>query len=245
LKKKRLDNLIVDRKIINSRSKAQAMIMAGQVFVNKKKITKSGMSFENDVLIKISNLHPEWVSRGAMKLLEVFNKIEIDVNNKICLDIGSSTGGFSQVLLKNKAKKIFAVDVGKNQLHESLRKEKKIISIESCNARYLTKNIISDLVDILVCDVSFISLKKVILPNLKFLKNNSFIIALIKPQFEVNKKYLKKGIVKDDDVHIQICNEIKNWFILVCKLNVLKILESPIKGPKGNKEFFIVAKYYK
>ena len=192
----RLDQLLIKKNLAETKSKAQSMIMAGQVLVNDKIITKSGNSFKENSLIKIKKLHPQWVSRGAYKLLKAIDHFGIDIKNKTCLDIGSSTGGFTEVLLKKNAKKIYSIDVGTNQLHEKLRKEKKIISIENFNAKYLDKSIIDDKIDIVVCDVSFISLTKVIEPSLKIVSTNAEIIALIKPQFETKKMNLKKGIVK-------------------------------------------------
>ena len=237
--KKRLDQILVLKKLVDSKSKAQSMIMAGQVTVNDKVITKSGNSFALDSKIVINKLHPDWVSRGALKLLKAVDTFKIDISNKICLDIGSSTGGFSEVLLLNKAKKIFAVDVGTNQLHEKLRKEKKIISIENFNAKYLNYTIISEKIDLLVCDVSFISLKKVIFPNLKLLSSKAEIIALIKPQFETQKKNLRKGVVKDALIRNNVCEDIENWFTNICKAEVIGTTPSPIMGPKGNLEFLI------
>ncbi len=235
----RLDHLLVQKKFINSKTKAQSMIMAGQVYVNNKIVTKSGHAFDEESKITIKKLHPSWVSRGALKLLKAIEFFDIDILDKVCLDIGSSTGGFSQVLLKKKAKKIFSVDVGTNQLHEKLKKEKKIISIENFNAKHLNDKIITEKIDLLVCDVSFISLKKVILPSLKLLSNNAEIIALIKPQFETQKKNLRKGVVKDILVHKEICEDIKLWFINTCDTEVVGVVQSPIQGPKGNKEFLI------
>ncbi len=237
--KKRLDQLLVDRNIVSSKTLAQSMIMAGQVLVNNKVITKSGNNFSENIKIDIKKLHPDWVSRGALKLLKAVDKFKLEIKDKTCLDIGSSTGGFTEVLLKNGAKKIFSVDVGTNQLHEKLKEEKKIISIENCNAKYLNKLIIPDKVDLLVCDVSFISLKKVIFPSLKLLSSESEIVALIKPQFETQKANLKKGVVKDILIHKKICEDIEKWFIKVCKANVIGVTTSPITGPKGNVEFLI------
>ena len=186
--KKRIDQLLVDKKLVETRTKAQAMIMAGQIFANKKLVLKSGQIFNENTEIFIKNIKPEWVSRGALKLLHLIDTFKLNISNKICLDLGSSTGGFTEVLLKNGAKKIYSIDVGKNQLHEKLVNEKKIISFEKTNARYLTKEIIKDKIDIIVCDVSFISMKKVIQPSLKFLIDDGKIIGLIKPQFEAKKK---------------------------------------------------------
>jgi 23S rRNA (cytidine1920-2'-O)/16S rRNA (cytidine1409-2'-O)-methyltransferase len=244
-KKLRLDQILLNRNLAESKSKAQAMIMAGQVFVDGIKINKSGYNIKSDSLIEIKNLGPEWVSRGAMKLIKALDTHQIQVSNKICIDLGSSTGGFTDVLIQRGAKKVYAVDVGTNQLHEKLKKNTQVISFEKTNARYLTKEIISELIEIMVCDVSFISLKKVIVPNLNLLKNKSTIIALIKPQFESKKNESKRGVVRDSQIHERICNETKDWFESDCDCKVLSIIESPIKGPKGNVEFLITAKYQK
>ncbi len=241
----RLDQLLVKKKLANSKAKAQSMIMAGQVLVNDKTITKSGNSFKDDVKIVIKNLHPFWVSRGALKLLKAIQTFEIEIKNKVCLDIGSSTGGFSEVLLKNNARKIFSVDVGTNQLHEKLKQEKKIISLEKLNAKYLNNSIIPEKIDLMVCDVSFISLKKVIYPNLKLLTEKGEIIALIKPQFETQKSNLRKGVLKDNLLHKEICDDIIDWFIKECEAQVLGLVQSPITGPKGNIEFLIYCRLEK
>tara|TARA_Y100001970_G_scaffold286307_1_gene408141 strand:- start:1822 stop:2565 length:744 start_codon:yes stop_codon:yes gene_type:complete len=245
LKKYRLDQIIFNRKLAESKSKAQAMIMAGQVLVEGKVITKSGFNLDPDSSIEIKKLGPEWVSRGALKLIEAIDLNKINVVNKTCLDLGASTGGFTQVLIQRGAKKVYAVDVGTNQLHEKLKNNKKVLNLEKTNARYLNVEIIREFIDILVCDVSFISLKKIIEPNLNLLKNNSKIIALIKPQFESKKGETKKGVVKDIEIHQRICLEIKKWLENKCNCNVLNIIESPIKGPKGNIEFLLTAEYQK
>jgi len=242
LSKIRLDQILFDRKLAESKSKAQAMIMAGQVCVEDKVINKSGYNINPDAKIKIKDIGPEWVSRGAYKLIKALDENNIKVDNKTCMDLGASTGGFTEVLVKRNAKKVFAVDVGTNQLHEKLKKMKEIINMEKTNARYLTKDLITEFIELLVCDVSFISLKKVILPCLNFLKKNSVIIVLIKPQFESKKNETKKGVVKDSEVHLRICKEIQNWFENECNCEVLKIIESPITGPKGNKEFLLTAR---
>ena len=218
------------------------MIMAGQVFVEGVLVNKSGLNIKPDALIKIKDIGPEWVSRGAYKLIRALEENNIKVENKICMDLGASTGGFTEVLISRKAKKVYAVDVGTNQLHEKLKKNAEVINLEKTNARYLTNDLITEIIELLVCDVSFISLKKVILPCLNFLKKNSIIIVLIKPQFESKKNETKKGVVKDSEIHLRICNEIKTWFESECNCEVLNITESPIKGPKGNKEFLLTAR---
>jgi len=244
-KKQRLDQILFNRNLAESKTKAQAMIMAGQVFVEGKCISKSGFNINHNATIEIKNLGPKWVSRGANKLITALEKNKIIVKNKICIDLGSSTGGFTDVLIQSGADRVYAVDVGTNQLHEKLKKNKKIISLEKTNARYLKKDQFEELIDIMVCDVSFISLKKVIEPNLHLLKNESVIIALIKPQFESKKNETKKGVVKDFIIHQRICNEISEWFNSIGRSKVLNINESPIKGPKGNTEFLITVKYQK
>jgi len=243
--KKRLDQVLIDKNLVETKTKAQSMIMAGQVFVEGNKITKSGHNVYENVLITINRLHPEWVSRGALKLLRAIELFNINIENKICLDIGASTGGFTQVLLKYNAKKIYSVDVGKNQLHEKLLKEKKIVNLEKINARYLKDELFNESIDIMVCDVSFISLKKIIKPNLRLLSKKSLIICLIKPQFEAPINELKKGIVRNSETHNRICKDIKNWFEKECNSHFIGLVESPIKGPKGNKEFLLVVEYYK
>ena len=244
-KKQRLDQILFNRNLAESKTKAQAMIMAGQVIVEGKPINKSGFNINHNANIEIKNLGPKWVSRGAIKLITALEKNKIVVKNKICIDLGSSTGGFTDVLIQSGADRVYAVDVGTNQLHEKLKKNKKIISLEKTNARYLKKDQFAELIDIMVCDVSFISLKKVIEPNLHLLKNESVIIALIKPQFESKKNETKKGVVKDFIIHQRICNEISEWFNNIGRSKVLNINESPIKGPKGNTEFLITVKYQK
>ena len=243
--KKRIDLLLVEKNHVETRAKAQAMIMAGQVFVAGKKVKKSSEVFVSNSSISIVSLHPQWVSRGALKLIHAIEYFNLQIKNLICLDIGASTGGFTEVLLKNKAKKIYAVDVGTNQIHESLKKEEKIISLEKTNARYLNKKIIPDMIDLIVCDLSFISLKKVLKTSLDFLdKKNGIIIALIKPQFEANKCEIKRGgVVIDPIVHQRICKEIETWFVKDCKMKVQGIIKSPIKGPKGNIEFLILVRF--
>ena len=243
--KKRADLLLVEKKLAKTRSKAQAMIMAGQVFVNEKRISKSGDLIETNSIIRTIKLHPEWVSRGSLKLIHALNKFGFNIENLVCLDIGASTGGFSEVLLKYKANKVYSVDVGTNQLNEKLKKEKRIINIEKTNARYLSEEIIDQKIDLIVCDVSFISMKKVLKPNLKFLKKNTGkVIGLIKPQFEASKSEVKKGgLIIDKLIHKRICDDYINWFDKFCDMEVIGIIESPIKGQKGNIEFLIAAKF--
>ena len=241
--KKRIDLILVEKNIAKTRAKAKAMIIAGQIFIDDQPVIKSGEIHHLDSIVTVKNLSPQWVSRGAVKLICAIKHFNIQIENLTCLDIGASTGGFTDALLSYKATKIFAVDVGSNQLHERLKREKKVINIEKTNARYLDKNIINEPIDLVVCDVSFISMKKVLEPSLNLLKKTAgTVIALIKPQFEANRNEIKRGgIVTDPAVHQRICNEIAKWFNEDCHLKVLGIIESPIKGPKGNIEFLIAA----
>jgi 23S rRNA (cytidine1920-2'-O)/16S rRNA (cytidine1409-2'-O)-methyltransferase len=242
--KKRIDLLLVEKNLVKTRAKGQAMIMAGQVSINGNIIKKSGELHNVESEICIKKLNPQWVSRGAYKLLHAINYFDVHVEDLVCLDIGASTGGFTDVLLHYKAKKIYAVDVGTNQLHEKLKNDSKVINIEKTNARYLDKSIIDENIDLIVCDTSFISLKKVLKNSFIFLKSpGGIIVALIKPQFEADKKEISRGgVVKNSLVHKKICNEFTKWFNDICNMNVVGIIESPIKGPKGNVEFLIVVK---
>jgi len=239
-KKKRIDQILFDKKFVESRSKGQALIMSGKVLVNDCKVKKAGELYTEDIRIKIIDTN-NWVSRGALKIEPIIIKNKIQVDNKICLDIGSSTGGFTEVLLRYKAKKVYAVDVGYGQIHEKIKFNKKVISLERKNARYLTKEEIKERIDILVCDASFISLKKILEKPLSFLKKNGILIGLIKPQFEAKRKDIKKGgIVIEDSVHRYVCKDIKEW-VETQNLKVLSIQKSSLKGAKGNKEYFIIA----
>ena len=242
INKKRIDQILFEKGLVDSRNKAQALIMAGQVYSNNKIVKKPGEFFNLDIDIKIIRKNNNWVSRGALKIEPIIINHKIEVKDKICLDIGSSTGGFTEVLLNYGAKKIYAVDVGYGQLHERIKKNNKVISMERKNARYLSSKEIVEEIDLLVCDASFISLKKVISKSIEFLNKNGKLIGLIKPQFEANRNEVKKGgIIKDPLVHNRVCKEVKNWLIEEKKMKVLDIVASPIKGSKGNIEYFVVA----
>ena len=243
----RLDIYITQNYNIQSRNKANELIKAKKIKVNGDIITKASFKILSDD-VKIEILEDDfYVSRSAYKLKYFIEELsdKILIKDKIALDIGSSTGGFTDVLINKNAQKVYAVDVGTNQLHEKLKKNSKVINLEKMNARYLNKELFTDLIEIMVCDVSFISLKKVIGPNLNLLTDKSIIIVLIKPQFEAKKYELKKGIIRDSQIHKRICDEIKEWFETECSCYIEGIIESPIKGPKGNTEFLLIAKYQK
>ena len=181
-----------------------------------------------------------WVSRGGYKLDRAISEFDIDCRDITAMDIGSSTGGFTDVLIKNGAKKVYSVDVGYGQLDWTIRNNSSVVVLEKTNARFLNCKMIVDQLDAIVCDVSFISLKKVIKPNIKFLKSKGLIISLIKPQFEIGKKLLGKGgVVKNVEHHQMVVNDIKDFFENEIDFKVKGIIESPILGPKGNKEFLI------
>ena len=226
-----------------SREQANSILMTGNVFVDNKRVEKPGQQVFQNSKIEIKGKTYPWVSRGGVKLNKAILEFSLDCNSIVALDIGVSTGGFTDVLLVNGASKIYAVDVGYGQLDWKLRQDERVIVKEKTNARYLTDEIIKDPLDALVCDASFISLKKVLPSGLRLLKSNGWLVALIKPQFEVGKGLVGKGgVVRDSTLHETVVNDIKKWIEFETKMNVLGVIESPILGPSGNKEFLIAAK---
>ncbi len=241
--KKRLDILLVEKGLAESRTKAQSLIMAGCVYTQTDKATKAGHLFSEDTEFTVKNSPLKWVSRAGFKLEKAIGHFNINVENKIAIDVGASTGGFTQVLLSEGAEKVYAVDVGYGQLDWKIRENEKVIVLDKTNARHLTNKEIPELVDIVVCDASFISLKKVLPAALTLTKSTAHVVALIKPQFEVEKHEVGKGgIITDPALHERVCNEIREWFANDIGWKVLGITESPIKGTKGNKEFLIACK---
>ena len=240
--KVRLDDLLIKKGIAESKSLAQSLIISGRIYLGEKKLDKPGhaISDESNIIYR-GPLHP-WVSRGGIKLAHAIKIFKLSVKGLTALDVGSSTGGFTDVLLQNGAEKIYAVDVGYGQLHEKLLNNSKVVSMERKNARYLNAKDITQLIDILVCDASFISLKKILPEPIKLCAKNAKLIALIKPQFEVGKKNISRGgIVKDEELRKKCCEEIRLWLENIMKWNVNSIIESPIRGPKGNVEYLIYA----
>ena len=238
--KERLDLLLVKLKFFDSRQKALTSIMTGQVFVDEKKIQKSGTKIRFGSIIKVKYKEHEWVSRGGIKLNHAIDFFKVDLKDKECIDIGASTGGFTEVLLTHGAKKVYAIDVGYGQLAWKVRKNEKVIVLEKFNAKNLKVKYFSNKVDILVCDVSFISIKKILPQALNILNKGGFAIVLIKPQFELDRgKVNKGGIVEDPNLHKEICNNIEKWCKEDLHKKILGVIPSPIKGQKGNKEFFI------
>ena len=233
---------MVLRGFAKSREQANSILMTGNVFVDNKRVEKPGQQVSQNSKIEIKGKTYPWVSRGGVKLNKAILEFNLDCNSIIALDIGASTGGFTDVLLANGASKIYAVDVGYGQLDWKLRQDERVIVKEKTNARYLTDEIIRDPLDALVCDASFISLKKVLPSGLRFLKFHGWLVALIKPQFEVGKGLVGKGgVVRDPKLHEVVINDITKWIRFEIKMNLLGVIESPILGPSGNKEFLIVA----
>ena len=225
-----------------SREQANSILMTGNVFVDNKRVEKPGQQVSQNSKIEIKGKTYPWVSRGGVKLNKAILEFNLNCNSIIALDIGASTGGFTDVLLANGASKIYAVDVGYGQLDWKLSQDERVIVKEKTNARYLTDKIIKHPLDALVCDASFISLKKVLLPGLGLLKSHGWLVALIKPQFEVGKGLVGKGgVVRDPILHEEVVTDIRKWIKFEMKMNVLGVIESPILGPSGNKEFLMVA----
>ncbi len=233
----RLDKLLVDRKLVSSRVRAEQIIAEFGVLVDGKLITKTGKKFDENVEIQLISEEIPWVSKGALKLLAAIEHWEINPTDKVFIDLGASTGGFTEVLISQNARKVYCVDVGSNQLHSKLRELPQVINLEKTHVRELTNKLIPELVDGLVVDVSFISLEKVIPFVHPFLKEDSTVILLIKPQFEVGKGNLNKhGIVTDTKLYPETIDRIKS----MCALNQLEFIdfiESPILGGDGNREF--------
>jgi 23S rRNA (cytidine1920-2'-O)/16S rRNA (cytidine1409-2'-O)-methyltransferase len=239
MRKERLDKLMVEKGLVPSREKAQALIMIGGVKVNGQVMRKPGQKIREDALIEILQPPCPYVSRGGVKLEGAIKGFGINVEGKVCLDVGASTGGFTDCLLQHGAKRVYAVDVGWGQLHWKLRNDPRVICLEKRNIRYLPKEEIPEEVDLVTIDTSFISLKLVIPAVLKFLKEKAEILALIKPQFEVGKGEVGKGgVVRDSEKHKRVIEEIR-IFSQNLGLHPVGVIESPILGPKGNKEFFI------
>tara|TARA_B100000963_G_scaffold332818_1_gene324637 strand:+ start:257 stop:988 length:732 start_codon:yes stop_codon:yes gene_type:complete len=234
--------LLFAKNLVNSRQEAIGLILSGNVFIDSQRIDKPGTKVETNCNLVLKKKDKIWVSRGGYKLDQAIREFDVDCKNIIVMDIGSSTGGFTDVLIKKGAKKVYSVDVGYGQLDWNIRNNSRVVVLEKTNARYLNNKLISDKLDAIVCDVSFISLKKIIKPNIKFLKTKGWLICLIKPQFEIGKNLLVKGgVVKNIEHHQMVVDDIRVFFENEINLNVKGIIESPILGPKGNKEFLIYA----
>ena len=238
-KKERLDILLVEKGICESREKAKTNIMAGLIFVDGQRVDKAGEKVKVDADIVFKGEKLKYVSRGGLKLEKAMNTFGIDLTNKVCMDIGASTGGFTDCMLQNNAAKVFAVDVGYGQFAWKLRTDERVVCMEKTNIRYVTPDDIGVSLDFASIDVSFISLRT-IMPAVKaLLGDKGEVVALIKPQFEAGRdKVGKKGVVRDKEVHLEVINTIIN-FLLENELNVLGLSYSPIKGPEGNIEYLM------
>jgi len=241
--KKRLDQLLVERGLAESRTRAQALIMAGNVLVGDKQVDKAGHNVAEDAAITLKGRDHPWVSRGGLKLAHALEHFALDVTGLVAMDVGSSTGGFTDVLLTNGAARVYAVDSGTNQLAWKLRQDARVIVHEQTSARILTAVHIPEPIDIFVCDASFIGLAKVLERPLSFAAPNALLVALIKPQFEAGRADVGKGgVVRDPAVHERVCEDVHDWLAALPGWSVLGITPSPITGPEGNVEFLIAAR---
>lgn len=239
--KLRADQLLIERGLAESRAKAQALILAGLVFSGERKIDKAGQPLTPDALLEVRGREHPWVSRGGIKLAHGLDYFGWDVTGAVALDVGSSTGGFTDVLLQRGAAKVFAVDVGTNQLAWKLRQDPRVTVHEQTNARYLTDAIVTEPIDIIVCDASFIALAKVLDTALDFAKPNGRLLALVKPQFEAERGEIGKGgVVRDTAVHARVSEAASMW-VQQRGWHVAGLIESPITGPEGNREFLLGA----
>ena len=237
--KLRADQLLVSRGLAESRSRAQALIMAGAVFSGERKLAKAGELLAEDAPLEVRGKDHPWASRGGIKLDHGLTHFGFDVAGAVALDVGSSTGGFTDVLLSRGAAKVYAVDVGTNQLAWKLRRDPRVIVHEQTNARNLTSELIPEPVDVIVCDASFIGLAKVLEAPLKLARPGAKLVALVKPQFEAGRAEVGKGgVVRDPAVHERVCTEAKDW-VESQGWTVLGVTESPITGPEGNVEFLL------
>ncbi|MDQ2877945.1 MAG: TlyA family RNA methyltransferase [Pseudomonadota bacterium] len=239
--KQRIDQLIVDRGLAESRSRAQALVMAGLVFAGERKIDKPGQQIADDAAIEVRGRDHPWVSRGGVKLAHGLDHFGWGVTEAVAIDVGSSTGGFTDVLLQRGAARVYAVDSGTNQLAWKLRQDERVIVHEQTSARLLTPDHIPEPIDLIVCDASFIGLAKVLAAPLRFAKPGARLMALIKPQFEAGRGEVGKGgVVRDPAVHARVCAEVAGW-LAAQGWRVESVVESPITGPEGNVEFLIAA----
>lgn len=237
--KERLDIMLVKRNLAESREKAKAVIMSGSVFVDGQREDKAGSTFPEDVTIEVRGHTLPYVSRGGLKLEKALKQFDVSVNGKVCTDVGSSTGGFTDCMLQNGAVKVFAIDVGRGQLDWKLRQDPRVVCMEKTNIRYVTPEDIGEPVAFSSIDVSFISLTKVLMPIRDYLTKDGEIVALIKPQFEAGREKVgKKGVVREKSTHIEVIQKVAEYALSI-GFDVLELEYSPIKGPEGNIEYLI------
>ncbi len=237
--KERLDVLLVKRNLASSREKAKAIIMSGNVYVDGQKEDKPGTSFPEEVHVEVRGHTLPYVSRGGLKLEKALKNFDVTVDGKVCTDVGSSTGGFTDCMLQNGAKKVFAIDVGRGQLDWKLRQDERVVCMEKTNIRYVTPEDIGEPVDFSSIDVSFISLKKVLSPIRDYLTEEGEIVALIKPQFEAGREKVgKKGVVREKSTHLEVIHMVTEYALSI-GFDVLELEFSPIRGPEGNIEYLV------
>lgn len=237
--KQRLDILLVERGLAESREKAKAIIMSGNVLVKGQREDKAGSMFDDKVEITIKGNTLKYVSRGGLKLEKAIEQYDVSVKDKVCMDVGSSTGGFTDCMLQNGATKVYAVDVGTNQLAWKLRSDERVVSMEKTNIRYILPEHLNDPIEFASIDVAFISLTKVLAPVKGVLTPDGEIVCLIKPQFEAGREQVgKKGVVRDKNVHIDVIEAVISYAKSLC-FQILRLDYSPIKGPEGNIEYLL------
>jgi 23S rRNA (cytidine1920-2'-O)/16S rRNA (cytidine1409-2'-O)-methyltransferase len=241
--RRRADQLLVEQGLAESRSKAQALILAGLVSCVDRRVDKPGEQLGTDAVLALKEpVHP-WVSRGGIKLAHAIDHFRITVEGGVALDIGASTGGFTDVLLSRGAKRVYAVDVGHGQLAWKLRQDPRIVVRERVNARYLTRVDIPEPVDIITCDASFISLATILQAPLALAATQAQLVTLVKPQFEAGRERVgKRGVVRDPEVHREVCERAAAWVAVQPSWAVVGIADSPIQGPEGNREFLLYAR---
>ena len=239
MSKQRIDVLLVEKGFFESREKAKTSIMAGIVYVDNQKVDKAGEEVKEDAVIEVRGNACPYVSRGGLKLEKAVNNFGLILQDKICMDMGASTGGFTDCMLQNGAKKVYAVDVGYGQLDWKLRTDERVVCMERTNVRYLTENEVTDKLDFVSIDVSFISLTKVLPVAYNLTSENGEVVCLIKPQFEAGREQVgKKGVVRDAKVHQEVIEKVIN-FSLELGFKIKNLSFSPIKGPEGNIEFLL------
>lgn len=241
--KLRADQALVERGLVESRARAQALIMAGKVFSNTRRVEKPGQPVPEDMPLEVKGQEHPWVSRGGMKLAHALDHFSLSPEGQVAVDVGASTGGFTDVLLTHGATRVYAVDVGHGQLAWKLRSDPRVVVLEKTNARRLDATQVPEAPGVVVCDASFIGLATVLSATLALAAPGAWAVALIKPQFEAGPdKVGKGGVVRDPEVHEAVCEAVRSWWSGLPGWTVLGIEPSPILGPEGNREFLIAAR---
>jgi 23S rRNA (cytidine1920-2'-O)/16S rRNA (cytidine1409-2'-O)-methyltransferase len=241
--KRRADRLLVERGLAESRASAQALILAGRVFAGARRVEKAGLQLAGDAAIQVRGRDHPWVSRGGVKLAHALDHFAIEASDRVALDVGASTGGFTDVLLARGARRVYAVDVGHGQLAWKLRQDRRVVLCERINARYLGRAEIPEPIDIIACDASFIGLVTLLPAPLALAAEEAVLVALVKPQFEAGREHVGSGgVVRDSTVQEAVCTRIAGWVAEQPGWTVLGIAESPIRGADGNREFLLCAR---